>query len=405
MNASVPGDIPNADEMGQVSVRGDAAVNVLGRAGLAVLLFSIAVAPALAGTGDAVDTKDIDIGVIKIQLKYADAREIAQLFTAESGGVSDGPMVMRAAPADAHLRPFAPEGTLAGTLPNPRTYARFFPAKARIDRGATALLPDGIVGQPLAYPRDNSIIVKGTQAALDEFRELLRALDVPAKQVKIRAKVVSTLNRKAYEQGIEWFSRSDAYVVSANGHAPPGALTIRYGRAGYSVLAGVGETREKSLVISEPFVVTTTMHPVDLSVATMYPYFSPLVQYTPWGVQIVSYRVLTVAVGVDLFVLPRVNPDDTIRLSIAPVYSEIVGGRTAPDGQVLPVIAANDFATTVTVRDGETVCIAGLPRERTGEVSIGVPYLPPFGSRRESETSEILVFVTPQIVRGPAVTE
>jgi len=379
-------------------------VNVLGRAGLAVLLVSMAVGIALANTDDAVDIKN-DIAVVKLQLKYADAREIAQLFTADNGGITDEPMVMRAAPADAHLRPLTPKDTFTGTLPNPQTYAQFFPAKTRLSRGAAALLPDGIIGQPLAYPRDNSIVVKGTQAAVDEFRELLRVFDIPAKQVKIRAKVVSTLNRKTYEQGIEWFSRSDAYVVSANGDVPPGPLTIRYGKANYSVLVGAGETREKSRVISEPFVVTTTMHPVDLSVATMYPYFSPVVQYTPWGAQIVDYQVLTVAVGVDLFVLPRVNPDDTIRLSIAPVYSEIIGGRVAPNGQVLPVIAANDFATTVTARDGETICIAGLPRKRTSEVSIGAPYLPPFGSRRESETGEILVFVTPQIVRGPAVPD
>jgi len=78
-------------------------VNVLGRAGLAVLLVSMAVGIALANTDDAVDIKN-DIAVVKLQLKYADAREIAQLFTADNGGITDEPMVMRAAPADAHLR-------------------------------------------------------------------------------------------------------------------------------------------------------------------------------------------------------------------------------------------------------------------------------------------------------------
>jgi len=193
--------------------------------------------------------------------------------------------------------------------------------------------------------------------------------------------------------------------VTASGNAPAHRPTLRYGKGNLRATLSAGQTRERSRVVSEPFVVTANMHPVDLSVATMYPYFSPIVEYTPWGARVVDYEVRTVAVGVDLFVLPRINPDDTVHLSIAPVFSEIVGERLAPDGQVLPVIAANRFATTVSVREGETVCIAGLPRERTSDITVGTAYLPPLGQQRKRESGELLIFVTPQIMRGAAATQ
>jgi len=290
-------------------------------------------------------------------------------------------------------------------LPQPQTSAQFFPARQRRNVGASPLLPEGIVGSPTAYLRDNSLLVKGTVAALDEFEEIVRAFDVRPRQVMVRATVIDTLGRRADEYGIDWVAQAAAETVSGTPGAVGPAPVLRFARGDFAAVVHASETRERSRVVSEPFVVTTNLRPVDLSVATMYPFFSPVVEYTPWGSQIVGYEVQTVAVGVDLFVLPRINADDTVHLSIAPVFSEIVGQRLAPDGQVLPVIAANSFATEITVRDGETVCVGGLPRERTSQTSVGTPYLPSLGQRKERESGEILIFVTPQIMRDAAATE
>ena len=95
--------------------------------------------------------------------------------------------------------------------------------------------------------------------------------------------------------------------------------------------------------------------------------------------------------------------DGTIVLQIAPSVEDVQGH--GPDD--MPVVGSRRVQTTVRVRDGETIAIGGLLQEVQVENHSRVPllgHLPIFGrlfssSRTTTEENEVLIFITPRIVR------
>jgi len=106
-------------------------------------------------------------------------------------------------------------------------------------------------------------------------------------------------------------------------------------------------------------------------------------------------------VGIKLEVNPIINVDQRITLKIKPEVS-LVTQQTAAG----PVIASRLADTTVMIKNNETVVIGGLIREEDRKLGTSVPLLgdlPIIGHlfRRDyntKERSELLVFITPQII-------
>jgi len=130
------------------------------------------------------------------------------------------------------------------------------------------------------------------------------------------------------------------------------------------------------------------------------------------GAQTTISRLEAIEAGVTLEILARVSDDGIIVLEVAPSVSD-VQGSAIQDG-TLPVIGRRQVKTTVRVRDGETLALGGLLQQREVEQRTRVPILgdlPIFGrlfssTRRSQEETEVLVFITPHILRdGEAATQ
>jgi hypothetical protein len=80
----------------------------------------------------------------------------------------------------------------------------------------------------------------------------------------------------------------------------------------------------------------------------------------------------SINVGVQLQVTPRITQGEEIVLELTPSVSEIAGWR---DSSNVPIIQTRELTSTVKVRDGETVLIAGLFKENELSDSRGVPGL------------------------------
>ncbi len=123
---------------------------------------------------------------------------------------------------------------------------------------------------------------------------------------------------------------------------------------------------------------------------------------------------MTIDIGIILDVTPQIAEDGTIIMNIHPSITEKTGERTAPDGRsTFPLLSVRETDTTVRVRDGQTVIIAGLMQEKTEKTYTGVPVLqslPILGNlfRYRTETkrnSELVIMITPTLQIGKRVED
>jgi general secretion pathway protein D len=109
--------------------------------------------------------------------------------------------------------------------------------------------------------------------------------------------------------------------------------------------------------------------------------------------------------GVLLRVKPRVNGNGQVVLEVAQEFSEVA--RTIESGIDSPTIQQRRLESTLTVQDGGTVALGGLIRGSRARGRTGVPWLssiPVLGAafrteEREQDRTELVVFLTPRVLR------
>jgi general secretion pathway protein D len=114
-------------------------------------------------------------------------------------------------------------------------------------------------------------------------------------------------------------------------------------------------------------------------------------------------------IGVNIDITPRTHHDGQVSLALKILVSSISG--TGFGG--LPTFGNREINTVIRLQDGETNLLAGLIRDNERRVLEGVPGLsdiPLVGrlfahNRRENQESDIVLTLTPRIVRVLNLTE
>ena len=114
-------------------------------------------------------------------------------------------------------------------------------------------------------------------------------------------------------------------------------------------------------------------------------------------------------IGVNIDITPRIHHDDEVSLVLRVEISNISGTGFGD----LPTFGNRQITTTIRLRDGETNMLAGLIRDDERTVMDGVPGLsdlPVIGrlfahNRKETQQTDILLTLTPHIVRVLDLTE
>jgi type IV pilus assembly protein PilQ len=329
-----------------------------------------------------------------IKVKYANASELLSLFTSEGGGSNNQDMGGGGSPQGG-------EGTSRGLISS---------------RGSV-----------FVDDRTNSIILTETAEKLIQFRELLEKLDVPVRQVLIEARIVKASDSFKREAGIRWgayggrvyddgtrlqYGNSlDTVQAFREGTEPDNNLIVDLGtssgRTGGFAFGlvnddflldlelqlfeseGMGET------VSRPTIITSDKHTASVNSGSQIPYQ----QDTGGGATATSFISATVG----LTVTPQITADDRIILELN-VTNNSRGDPTA-DGP--PAIDTESIETQVLVNDGETIVLGGLYQTRTDLIQLKTPILGdlPFvgrlfrNSARTNDKDELLIFITPRIIR------
>jgi MSHA type pilus biogenesis protein MshL len=123
---------------------------------------------------------------------------------------------------------------------------------------------------------------------------------------------------------------------------------------------------------------------------------------------------MTIDIGIILDVTPQIAEDGTIIMNIHPSVTNKTGEKTAPDGKsTFPLISVRETDTTVRVRDGQTIIIAGLIQETIQENYTGFPVLdsiPLLGGLFRYKTgtktnAELVIMITPTVQVGKKVED
>lgn len=255
----------------------------------------------------------------------------------------------------------------------------------------SGLLPEGLEGPPVVAPHRNALILKGTRAALDEFREVLAMLDTPAPMVEIHLR----LDELHQSSRAGWLPEMQAWGWGGEARAggPPGGDTmVGFAVGNMNVTLGVLDQRGQRRGMTETRVTTTNSLPAIISVGEIRPWFAGEVWYDTWGRRHVEYFPYAVFTGVSLWVLPQVHPDDSVTMRLRPTLVE-AGGRAADIGPG-DVLHRTLMETVVRVPSGQSLVIGGMRRRLDAQNRRW-----PGTQTMESQLTDSVITVTPYVIR------
>ncbi len=256
---------------------------------------------------------------------------------------------------------------------------------------------------------NNTLIVQSSAADYAYISETIKKLDVLPRQAIIDARIFEVDLTDALSFGISASLQgktSGNHLTTAGIDAATGALsssTFAFIGNSREILMSLNTLRQKTRVrvLEAPSVLALDGTEARIVVGGEVPY--------PGGSFIGAAGGATTSVqyrdtGVQLIVMPRISASGTVTLAIAQEIS-----TPGPPTPVGPTFNKTSVSTTLAVKDGESVAIAGLIRDSNSASRNGIPFLseiPLLGSlfgqtARRVLRTEVLILITPHVIRTP----
>lgn len=270
--------------------------------------------------------------------------------------------------------------------------------------------------------RTNSLVVRDISSNVDLIAEVIKDLDTITPQVLIEAKIVETTLSNTEKLGIDWVTAATITgakrphiwpftVDTANKYIPTnipsaGSSEFSYGTLNFSQLQAVLEllrSRTDTNILSNPRIVTLDNQTARIVVGSQY----PIPQYTyneeQARLQVSGWEYKDI--GIIFEVTPHVNNAGYVSLELEPKVTEILD-FVKVENTSLPRLSTEAAKTTVMIKDGETLVIAGLIKDQATDIKNKTPILgdiPILGLifQKTSKTitkTDLLIFLTPHII-------
>ena len=313
-----------------------------------------------------------------------------------------------------------------------------------------AKLLQNITTQITVEKSGSNLLVSASPKKIAEIEAIVEEIDVPALQIMLEARLIEVSLTDEEELGIDWAKLAEMSWIIAEtgskiilpdgnttGSIVPGMefeydpLTEAYEETFNAMKTGIlpenmyfnrldnipfanGASRQltafdatidfllrenKAQILANSQVVTLNGHEANISMVDIVPY---ILSSGGVGGQV---KVQREEVGIKLSILPTVNTDGFITTSVTPEVSSIYD-MIGPDRNI-PHVKKRVSNTTVRVRDGQTIVIAGLlSANKRLEIS-KLPLLwriPYFGKKffthkaEKIEKTDLIVQITPRII-------
>jgi len=300
--------------------------------------------------------------------------------------------------------------------------------------------------------RSNSVIVTDTEDRLARVANVVAELDRPLNQVLINVLLVETYEDLDHEFGIQWsgdfgtltggsastkfpFSDGNKYnplgsLLKANTTQPLGAGAAfgaptpanTFGSKDFSELTiqvKALQTASKLHILAKPNVLVLDNQPAIIKIATNAAIGSQTVTAASSGgtaTSTSSTQAERAEVGTILRVTPQINSQDQITLTIEPTFATVDTSTLNIDTSAVSQTGdttVRSMRTTMMVNSGKTLVMGGLLFSTQSGGDTKVPFfgdLPVLGKLftkddKAIQDRELILFVTPQIIRNPANLE
>ncbi len=309
-------------------------------------------------------------------------------------------------------------------------------------KGNSLLSERGSVG---IDERTNTLLVQDVAERITEIRRLVSNLDIPVRQVLIESRIVIVRDDFSRDLGIRWgvtgvADYNDGLIavtgtgqgantivnsgidnINSTGQPFPiqvPALNDRYNvnlpianPAGTLALALLDDdflvdleisalqAEGRGEVVSSPRVITANQKEASIRQGVEIPYQ----EAASSGATTTQFKEAVLS----LTVTPQITPDDRIILDLEVTKDSVGANVQSANGGSVPSIDTRAIQTQVLVNNGQTVVLGGIYETEESEDYTKVPFLgdiPGIGAlfrstRKVSNKSELLIFVTPKILR------
>ena len=270
----------------------------------------------------------------------------------------------------------------------------------------------------VADATSNSVMVLSPERNFVRLRKLLTELDQPVKQVLVRVLVAEVTLEKGLDLGVQLTGgtrgTTAAPATASNVFSDFNLFDSALGVNGFLIENTDFRASIRALatnsnfdVLSRPYILTTDNKEATVNVSQEVPIIN--------GSRTDQNNNVTTTfdrkdVGIILTVTPQINSEGLVVLDVMQELSALSDQALPVAKDVTsPIINKRTMTTRVLVAHGQTAVIGGLVKDQISETIQKVPLLgdiPLLGAlfRRTRSTktqTELLVFLTPQVVRNP----
>lgn len=265
--------------------------------------------------------------------------------------------------------------------------------------------------------------INGPQVNSNANPNVINLLRVPGEQQVMLRVSVAEVNRSAARSigmNMNFYPNANNTMASVTGgnanvsNAFPYVFQSLSGNIGTGNLPALLDNGQIALAIqalrnlslarslAEPNLVTTNGQPARFHAGGSFPITTSLGNVTT-----VAQTVQYVPFGVSLFFTPYITDRDRVRLTVGAQVSTRSDATTTAGGTAVPTnLDSRTFSTTVELRQGQTLAVAGLIQNNFGATSQRVPFfgdIPLIGTlaglrSTTSQEQELVILITPELV-------
>jgi len=281
--------------------------------------------------------------------------------------------------------------------------------------------PDAILrinrNSGVIYMADTPSRIAAMVRFLDSLSESLH------RQVFIEAKIMEVILKDDQKTGIDWTKLNVDFTSGSS--ILPDIFTLEFNGDGqiaksnvsrFSAVLDFLRTQGDVAVLANPHISVINRQSAVLTVGSQFPYtdIDGVDRDLETGVVTIGTSIKRALLGLQLGITPLISSDGLVTLNIVPTLTRIqrevaleipTSGTGAPQTISNPVIDLQELATTVRVRGGQSVVLAGLISKIRKLNHEGLPMLGdlPFLGKlfkhiaTSEESAELVILLTPYI--------
>ena len=285
----------------------------------------------------------------------------------------------------------------------------------------------GTIPTFISHKESNSIIILSDARSLENIKQVLKKIDVPKKQILVKAVVAEITEQTAKKIGFDILSTGGVLYATKNGFskisesginstllsgadAQNSAVSYSQGIQNYpdSKIPDIGWVIQLSKqyngidILSTPKLITADNEEAEIIVGKNLAFLKDS-QVTPQGGTVKTFDFKDV--GLKLKIKPRIGENGIISLNIEQQYEEVIG--TSFEGGI--ETSKRSINTTVILKNGALAVLGGLSSNIKNNYKEGPPILSDIPiinllfrkKSTKTEKKNLILFITAQILKTP----